>query len=117
MISLANATDYVEFAATGKIVSGSTERRSALPRWAHNDFADIDMATNEVVSFSVQKSVLPTQVGDVNRLWIRGGFPESLLAPERASPWRLVVSTLDSASHKIETEGMESERRLPQLSI
>lgn len=25
---------------------------------------------------------LPSQVGDVNRLWTRGGFPESLLAPD-----------------------------------
>jgi hypothetical protein len=50
MVSLADATDYVKLAATGKIVSGSTERRSALRRWAHNDFADIDIATNGVVS-------------------------------------------------------------------
>src|SRR6202011_3573670 len=33
---------------------------------------------------------LPAQVGDVNRLWIRGGFPESLLAPDDAASmnWR-----------------------------
>jgi predicted AAA+ superfamily ATPase len=28
---------------------------------------------------------LPMQVGDVNRLWIRGGFPESLLAQDDAA--------------------------------
>jgi predicted AAA+ superfamily ATPase len=33
---------------------------------------------------------LPPQVGDVNRLWTRGGFPESLLAPndETSVNWR-----------------------------
>jgi predicted AAA+ superfamily ATPase len=33
---------------------------------------------------------LPRQVGDVNRLWVRGGFPESLLAPDDAQSfnWR-----------------------------
>jgi uncharacterized protein len=33
---------------------------------------------------------LPTQVGDINHLWIRGGFPESLLAPDDAASmnWR-----------------------------
>jgi len=54
MISLADATDYVQFAAIGKIVSRSTERRAALRRWAHVDFEVIGMATNGVVSFSVK---------------------------------------------------------------
>lgn len=33
---------------------------------------------------------LPAQVGDVNRLWVRGGFPESLLAPDDVASmnWR-----------------------------
>jgi predicted AAA+ superfamily ATPase len=33
---------------------------------------------------------LPKLVGDVNRLWIRGGFPESLLAPDDVTSlnWR-----------------------------
>jgi uncharacterized protein len=33
---------------------------------------------------------LPTQVGDVKRLWIRGGFPDSLLAQDDAASmnWR-----------------------------
>ncbi len=33
---------------------------------------------------------LPPQVGDVNLLWVRGGFPDSLLAPDEASSmnWR-----------------------------
>jgi hypothetical protein len=34
--------------------------------------------------------------------------PASMACPMRATPWRLVVSTLDSAPHEIETEGMES---------
>lgn len=35
---------------------------------------------------------LPRRVGDVNRLWVRGGFPESLLAPDDAHSlsWRRV---------------------------
>jgi hypothetical protein len=42
MISLADPTDYVQFAATGNIVSGSTERRSSRRRCAHDDLANVD---------------------------------------------------------------------------